>query len=91
LTVEKASGAKGLTKEEFLSLPQTLRVREVHYYIVIPGFRTKQVSLITTLLNAKAYSTLELVKLYEKRWDVELDLKHLKTSLVFSARGLLFC
>jgi hypothetical protein len=72
---------KGLTKEEFLSLPQTLRVREVHYYIAIPGFRTKQVSLITTLLDAKNYSTLELVKLYEKRWDVELDLKHLKTSL----------
>lgn len=72
---------KGLTKEEFLSLPQTLRLREVHYYIVIPGFRTKQVSLITTLLNSEAYSALELVKLYEKRWDVEVDLKHLKTSL----------
>lgn len=72
---------KGLTKEEFLSLPQTLRLREVHYYIVIPGFRTKQVSLITTLLNSEAYSALELVKLYEKRWDVEVDLKHLKSSL----------
>jgi len=72
---------KGLTQNEFLSLPQTLRVREVHYYIAIPGFRTTQVSLITTLLDANTYSTLELVKLYEKRWDVELGLKHLKTSL----------
>jgi hypothetical protein len=72
---------KGLTKEEFAELPLTLTVREVHYYIAIPGFRTQQVSLITTLLDAKAYSTLELVKLYEFRWDVELDLKHLKTTL----------
>jgi hypothetical protein len=64
-----------------LSLPQTLIVREVHYYIIIPGFRTQQVSLITTLLDEKNYSTLELVKLYEERWDVELDLKHLKTTL----------
>lgn len=54
---------KGLTKDKFATLPLTLTVREVHYYIAIPGFRTQQVSLITTLLDAKAYSTLELVKL----------------------------
>jgi hypothetical protein len=72
---------KGLTKEEFATLPLTLTVREVHYYVAIPGFRTQQVSLITTLLETKAYSTLELVKLYGFRWDVELDLKHLKTTL----------
>ncbi len=72
---------KSLTKEEFATLPKSITVREVHYYIAIPGFRTQQVSLITTLLDAKAYSTLELVKLYEFRWDVELDLKHLKTTL----------
>lgn len=33
------------------------------------------------MLDGKSYSTLELVKLYELRWDVELDLKHLKTTL----------
>lgn len=32
---------KSLTKEEFVALPQTLVVREVDYYIAIPGFRTK--------------------------------------------------
>jgi IS4 transposase len=48
---------------------------------VIPGFRTRRVSLITTLLDTTIYSTLEVVRLYGKRWDVELDLKHLKTTL----------
>lgn len=56
-------------------------VREIYYYIVIPGFRTQRVSLITTLLNQATYSTLEIVGLYGKRWDVELDLRHLKTTL----------
>jgi len=73
---------KGLTKEEFAELPLTLTVREVNYYIAIPGVRTQQVSLITTLLDSQVYSTLDLVKLYEFRWDVELDLKHLKTTLL---------
>ena len=72
---------KGLSKEEFAQLPSSLILREVHYYIIIPGFRTKQVTLITTLLDAQAYPVKELVKIYEARWDVELDLKHIKTTL----------
>ncbi len=71
----------GLSEEEFVALPETLIVREIYYYILIPGFRTQQVSLITTLLDTETYPTLELVRLYDERWDVELDLKHLKTTL----------
>lgn len=56
-------------------------MREIFYYIVIPGFRTERVSLITTLLDNTIYSSLAIVKLYGQRWDVELDLRHLKTTL----------
>ena len=38
-------------------------------------------SLITTLLDKTNYSTLEVLKLYGKRCHVELNLKHLKTTL----------
>ena len=72
---------KGLSKDEFDALPPTITVREIYYYIVIPGFRTQRVSLITTLLDTTTYPTLEIVGLYGKRWDVELDLRHLKTTL----------
>ncbi len=75
------SRPQGLSKEEFDSLPPHLLLREIHYYICIPGYRTKQVTLITTLLDAQLYPTVELVKIYELRWDVELDLKHIKTTL----------
>ena len=72
---------KGLNKDEWVALPQTIIVREIFYYIVIPGFRTRRVSLITTLLDPTTYSTLEIVRLYGQRWDVELNLRHLKTTL----------
>lgn len=72
---------KGLNKDEFNALPPSITVREIYYYIVIPGFRTQQVSLITTLLDEATYSTLAIVGLYGQRWDVELDLRHLKTTL----------
>jgi hypothetical protein len=72
---------QGLSKDDFDALPSTITVREIYYYIVIPGFRTQQVSLITTLLDKSSYSTLEIVGLYGKRWDVELNLRHIKTTL----------
>ncbi|MEH2037982.1 transposase [Nostoc sp.] len=47
---------KRLSKDEFDALPKTIIVREIYYYIVIPGFRTQRVSLITTLLDKSSYS-----------------------------------
>lgn len=64
---------QSLSPEEFAALPKTLTLREVHYQIVIPGFRTKHVTLITTLLDVKTYSALELVRLYGFRWEVEIS------------------
>ena len=72
---------KGLSESEFADLPQTMTVREIYYYIFIPGFRTQQVSLITTLLDTKTYPSLEIVNLYGFRWEVEVNFKHLKTTL----------
>lgn len=72
---------QGFSNDAFAALPSTLVVREINYYIIIPGFRTQQVSLITTLLDTKTYPTLEFVALYGLRWNVEVDLKHLKTTL----------
>lgn len=45
------SRPKGLSNEEEAALPKHLVLRYVHYYITIPGFRTKQVTLVTTLLD----------------------------------------
>ena len=72
---------KGLTPEEFNSIPRTLTVRVIKYYIPSPGYRTKYVILVTTLLNSEVYPTTEIMRLYGQRWGVELDLKHLKTTL----------
>lgn len=69
-----------LTKEEFAALPSSFKIREIFYSIEIPGFRTKSVTLLTTLLDTKTFPTHKIIELYRSRWDVELDLRHLKTS-----------
>jgi putative transposase len=63
------------------SLPETITVRELRIQIKQRGFRTKQVTLVTTLTNAKRYSREELGALYRQRWHVELDLRSLKVTM----------
>ena len=70
-----------MTAEEFATLPLTLTVRECRYQVTRPGFRVRTVTLVTTLLDADAYPAEELASLYYRRWGVETDLAHLKTTL----------
>jgi hypothetical protein len=71
-----------LPQEDFESLPETLSVREVHFSIAEPGFRTQQVIVVTTLLDPKRYPKSALADLYGLRWSAtEVNLRHLKTTL----------
>jgi hypothetical protein len=45
------------------------------------GFRPLDVYLFTTLLNRDEFPASDLVALYGERWNVELDLRHVKTTL----------
>lgn len=45
------------------------------------GFRPIDLYLFTTLTDRAAFPLQELVRLYGERWNVELDLRHVKTTL----------
>jgi hypothetical protein len=70
-----------MEKAAFANLPDELQVREVRVRIAERGFRTKEVVVVTTLLDHENYSATELAKLYLARWHAELDLRSLKTTL----------
>jgi DDE family transposase len=70
-----------LTRETLAALPETLELREVRYRIGTPGFRTRQITLVTTLLDAEIYRVADLAELYRQRWQVETALAHLKTTM----------
>jgi IS4 transposase len=70
-----------LTREALAALPETLERREVRYHIDRPGFRTRQITLVTTLLDAESYRVADLAERYRQRWQVETSLAHLKTTM----------
>jgi hypothetical protein len=70
-----------LTREALAALPDSLVLREARYHLGRPGFRTRQVTLVTTLLDAAVYPVVELAELYRQRWQVETSLAQLKTTM----------
>lgn len=72
---------KWMTVAAYAALPDTLLLRELRYRIAQKGFRTREIVLVTTLLDSQKYSSAELAQLYACRWQVETNLRHLKQTL----------
>ena len=70
--------------ETYARIPETLELREIRYHIVEPGRRTQTIDVITTLLDADEYTTEEIAELYGFRWNSELDIRSIKSSLNLS-------
>lgn len=70
-----------MTEAGFAELPDSLTVREVRYRVGRPGYRTRSVTLVTTLPDGEAYPAASLADLYGVRWGVELDPRHLKQTM----------
>jgi hypothetical protein len=58
-----------------------LTLRLVRCRLNIPGYRTRQVTLVTTLLDQVQYPPEAFSQLYFRRWAMELSLRNIKTTL----------
>jgi hypothetical protein len=70
-----------MKREEFAALPESLVVRELRFRTKIKGCRTREITLVTTLLDPERYPDYELMDLYRTRWEVETNFAHLKTTM----------
>lgn len=71
----------GMSPKEYALLPEKLRVREVRIVVEQKGFRSKTLDIVTTLLDAKFYTKAAMASLYRRRWSIELNFRHIKTTL----------
>jgi hypothetical protein len=74
-------GPATIAPEAFAALPETITVRELRYRIDVPGYRTREVTIVTTLLDAELYPAEDLAALYFRRWEVETHLHELKQAM----------
>tara|TARA_R110001592_G_C13097828_1_gene743928 strand:- start:11 stop:1219 length:1209 start_codon:yes stop_codon:yes gene_type:complete len=70
-----------LSTEEWRDMPDRLRVREITTHIDVPGFRTKKIVTVTTLLDRRKFPKAAIEELYRRRWMAELWLRDIKIAL----------
>jgi hypothetical protein len=70
-----------MTNAEFESLPESIIVRELRRTVVRPGLGKITITLATTLLDPKAYPAADLLDLRLRRWDIETNIGHMKTTM----------
>ena len=76
-----AERARTLSAQHWNRLPEVLTLRLVRCRLSLPGFRTRQVIVVTTLLDSRQFPPSKLAELYYRRWSMELTLRNLKTTL----------
>jgi len=62
-------------------LPDELTLRLIEVTTLRRGHRPKKLILVTTLLDPNLYPAEEIANLYLRRWDIEVDMRHLKAVL----------
>ena len=72
---------KGLREEDWRRLPDTMPIREIRYQVTVKGYRTQTITLSTTLLDAESYPMGKLAELYFRRWEIEVDYRHVKITM----------
>ena len=70
-----------MDEETYAQIPNELEIRELRFKVNRPGFRVKEVVLVTTLLDGEEHTKEDLASLFLDRWNIELDLRSIKDVL----------
>jgi len=66
------------TREQWESLPDSIEVRIIRFKT---SGRKEEIAIVTTLINRARYPAKDIAELYGFRWDVELDVRSMKTAM----------
>jgi len=70
-----------MSEEVYAKIPETMELRMVRYSLVAKGRRSKVIPVVTTLTDPIEYPAEDIAELYGLRWNVELDIRHIKQTL----------
>jgi putative transposase len=81
VTWQRPQRPKWMDEATYVTVPETLTLRQIVVEVMEPGYRVDRIVLVSTLLEAEQYTAEALAQLYCARWNVELDLRALKQSM----------
>jgi len=78
---KSANASPWLSALQWAGLPAQITLRAVKGSCYQKGFRVRQVTLVTTLLDPQFYPAEQILQAYLRRWRLEMCLDDLKTTL----------
>ena len=81
----KPTSIRSLDRQAYQALPESIPVREAKVRVTQPGFRTRALVVVTTLLDPRQVTKEDLAGLYRARWNNELDLRSIKSAMQMGA------
>jgi hypothetical protein len=81
LRLPKPQRPKWMDEDTYSLLPDSLEVRELRYRIDIRGWRVREMTVVTTLCDSRKFRVEELARVYLARWQAEVDLRTIKTTM----------
>jgi hypothetical protein len=77
----KPTSIRSLDRDAYQTLPALITIRETRFRVTQVGFRTKDIVVVTTLLDPLQTTKEDLATLYRARWNNELDLRSIKSTM----------
>ena len=84
---KKGTRPEWMSKEEYASLPNEITLREIRYMIEEPGRKQEAFIVATTMLDPQGESAAtkdQIAELYGYRWNIELDIRSIKSFMNLS-------
>ena len=81
LWLKSKPGPRWPDKAVWNALPEAMRLREIAFRVGVKGFRVKAITVVTTLLDPIAFPPEAFAGLYRRRWQAELFLRDIKTTM----------
>jgi hypothetical protein len=69
-----------VSEEDWAGFPETLCLREIGYDVAPEGFRTNNITIVTTVLD-KQIPAKDWAELFRDRWKAELNLRDIKSTM----------
>jgi Transposase DDE domain len=81
VTWSKPQRPQWMDEASYAELPDEVTLREVRGSIATPGCRVQDLVVVTTFTDTEEYPKEDILELYHARWNVEIDLRSIKTHM----------
>lgn len=78
---KKPASIRSIGKQAYRLLPDSIMVRETRICVKQPGYRSRTIIVVTTMLDPVETTKEDLAFLYLQRWHNELDLRSIKSTM----------